>query len=72
MMMILWCMSPSDLLPVYPITGYDCDEISLKIFMITLFLLKIISNVQDASYFSNTFWIRITYSTAKWKIIMID
>ena len=44
-------MSPSDLLPVYPITGYDCDEISLKIFMITLFLLKIISNVQDASYF---------------------
>ena len=47
-------MSPSDLLPVYPITGYDCDEISLKIFMITLFLLEIISNEQDTYYFSRS------------------
>ena len=40
-------MSPSDLLPVCPITGYDCDEISLKIFMITVFLVEMISNVHN-------------------------
>ena len=48
--MILWCMSPSDLLPVYPITGYDCDEISLKIFMITVFLVEMISNVHNLTH----------------------